>query len=280
MATITATIRKSYGGRADLIPAHILKSIPQDELLDRLSYADDLITRPCDPQLKEGYALLRKAVLTAQPRETTERAVTELHVLAGRTRDARRAGEMRDAAARLMEQNPIAPRRADVAKSRAAGGTAAEPARHRVAKAALQVAVYNDRGRVAGLVDRARIVQRVAKAGTAKPAQVAVYDQNGALCGICDPADIQPLTTPKASIGNPASLTPMPPGEVGTPADDVAKAKVDVAKAAAGLKRTFRDGDPAEQNRAAAAMNLMAAAGLADLHRRGARPRPRPARGR
>lgn len=267
MATITTAIRKSHGSWADLVPAQICKSIPQDELLDRLAHAADLDrrSRQADSQLRDAYELISKAMLGAQPRETTERAVAEYYAQALRTPDARRAAAMRNAAATLLERNPVAPRRADVAIAKGRSASAARP-----------------------ITNPARIVQRVAKAG-GKAAQVAVYDADGNLVGIADPADITPLADVaapskgddpgKAAAAPPAapSAAPGPPADAGTPADEVAK----IAKAAAVLKQTFtRGATPAEQNKAAAQLNAMAIVSLEAIHARGSRARPRPARGR
>jgi hypothetical protein len=97
-----------------------------------------------------------------------------------------------------------------------------------------------------------------------------VYDEDGNLVGIVDPADITPLAVAEPSIGNPADMTPAPPADAGTPADDVAN----IAKATA-LKKTLYHGTPAEQNQAATQMNAMAIASLAAIHGRGSQPRGR-----
>lgn len=109
-----------------------------------------------------------------------------------------------------------------------------------VVKAALQVAVYDSRLQLAGLIAPDRIVQQVAKAdgdGEGKAAQVAVYDAEGNLVGVADPADITPLANAKApdsggdagmqpgpaAAAAPDDDMPQPPADAGTPADMVGK---------------------------------------------------------
>jgi hypothetical protein len=179
VATITVAIRKSaHGSNAALIPASVLKALPQDELLDRLSHAADLATRARDPQLVQAYDLIAKAMLKAQPRDAVAKEIARRYLRAARTPDPVRAEALRRGAIRLIEQNPPAPTRADVAKSR-------QIAKAKAKASAELVAVYNDKGDLVGTVD---------------------------------PADITPLAEPKPAIGNPASLEPAPPGEAGTPA--------------------------------------------------------------
>jgi hypothetical protein len=120
-----------------------------------------------------------------------------------------------------------------------------DAAGRQVVKAALQVAVYDQSGTLAGITDPAGIVQRVAKADGDgdKPPMQAVFDQDGDLIGVVDPSAIMPVagagSKPPASDGDgpaepaaepdatPAAdagdMTPAPPADAGTPADDVAK---------------------------------------------------------
>jgi hypothetical protein len=110
---------------------------------------------------------------------------------------------------------------------------------------ALRVAVYDHRGELAGLTEPAAIVQRVAKAddGEKKPMQ-AVFDQDGDLIGIVDPDAIMPVTgagakpsgdgamdgdgmqdgPAAAAAPGAGDMTPQPPADAGTPADEVGKA--------------------------------------------------------
>lgn len=107
-----------------------------------------------------------------------------------------------------------------------------------VVKSALALVYDRDRSLV-GVTDRAAIVQRVAKADGdgEKKAMQAVFDQDGDLIGIVDPDAIQPVTgaggKPAADEGEmqpgPAAaaaddMTPQPPADAGTPADEVGKA--------------------------------------------------------
>jgi hypothetical protein len=115
-----------------------------------------------------------------------------------------------------------------------------------VVKSALALVYDRDRN-LAGVCDSAAIVQRVAKADGdgEKKAMQAVFDQDGDLIGIVDPDAIQPVTgaggKPAAGGGTdgdgaqpgPAAaaaddMTPQPPAEAGTPAEDVAKGGTDV----------------------------------------------------
>ena len=115
-----------------------------------------------------------------------------------------------------------------------------DAAGRQVVKAALRVAVYDQSGSLAGIVDPAAIAQRVAKAdgdGEKKPMQ-AVFDQDGDLIGIVDPDAIMPVTgagakpaddgdgmqAGPAAAAAPDDDTPQPPAEAGTPADAVGKA--------------------------------------------------------
>ena len=106
-----------------------------------------------------------------------------------------------------------------------------------VIKSALAL-VYDRDGRLVGVTDAAAVVTQVAKADGdgEKKAMQAVFDQDGDLIGIVDPDAIQPVT---GAGGKPAAddaddtaaeapaaddMTPQPPADAGTPAEDVAKA--------------------------------------------------------
>jgi len=115
-----------------------------------------------------------------------------------------------------------------------------------VVKGALRVAVYDQGGSLAGIVDPGRIVEKVAKADSDAPpktAMQAVFDEDGNLVGIVDPADITPVAgagggssdsdgdgdgmqAGPAAAAAPADgdMTPQPPADAGTPADAVGKA--------------------------------------------------------
>lgn len=111
-----------------------------------------------------------------------------------------------------------------------------------VVKSALALVYDRDR-RLVGVTDATAIVTQVAKADGdgEKKAMQAVFDQDGDLIGIVDPDAIQPVTgaggKPPAGDGmdgemqaGPAAaaddgdMTPQPPAEAGTPADEVGKA--------------------------------------------------------
>ena len=99
--------------------------------------------------------------------------------------------------------------------------------------------VYDRQRNLVGVTDAAAIVQQVAKADGdgEKKAMQAVFDQDGDLIGIVDPDAIQPVT---GAGGKPAEddgemqagpaaaaaddMTPQPPADAGTPADEGGKA--------------------------------------------------------
>jgi len=109
-----------------------------------------------------------------------------------------------------------------------------------VVKSALAL-VYDRERNLVGVTDQASVVQRVAKADDGeKKAMQAVFDQDGDLIGIVDPDAIQPVTgaggkpaddgdgemqdSPAAAAAPDDDMTPQPPADAGTPAEDVAKA--------------------------------------------------------
>lgn len=101
--------------------------------------------------------------------------------------------------------------------------------------------VYDQAGNLVGVTDAESIARRVAKADGdgEKKAMQAVFDQDGDLIGIVDPDAIQPVT---GAGGKPADdgdgepqpgpaaaaadgdMTPQPPADAGTPAEEVGKA--------------------------------------------------------
>lgn len=105
-----------------------------------------------------------------------------------------------------------------------------------VVKAALPVAIFDQRGRVAGLIDPAKITQ-VAKAdgGDGKTPMQAVFDADGNLVGIVDPSAIIPVAgaSPDSddasadadgsdgSADDGGDMTPQPAADAGTPAGAV-----------------------------------------------------------
>ncbi len=111
MAQITKSIRAAHGLTAGLIPADILKSIGQGELLDRIVAAKSLVRKSqaaSDPTLRKGYAALARATLTAQPRAKTERQAAEFIAKAAGCPNTRQADALRRQAQELYERHPVA----------------------------------------------------------------------------------------------------------------------------------------------------------------------------
>lgn len=103
----------------------------------------------------------------------------------------------------------------------------------------------------------AQAVTRTAirKAKADKPAPVAAYDQHGKLIGvIMDPSKI----TFMADASPAMDLEPLPPAEVGTAADAVAKVR----------KAFVSECDPREKNILANAMQAAAISTLQRIHQR------------
>lgn len=160
MATISKAVQEAHRFTAALIPADVIKAIPQDELLDRLVYAEDLARRAANAQdatIRKGYSAIAKAVLAAPPRAQVAAEVAELHArAAGLGPYDHRAADLRRQAEHLIEQNPPAPRREDVVP--------------------------------------------VAKARAGRPAATVVYDAAGHVLGLCDQARIRPLPAGKVRV--------------------------------------------------------------------------------
>jgi hypothetical protein len=194
-----------------------------------LSSSNESLIRSAGESLQKVLASLPQAPL-ADDTVTKETAMAA---------DTKPAGEPQDVA-KETAQADAATEPETVAKD---AETPAEP-QEGVAKAGLQVAVYDKAGAV-GLVDPARIGEQIAKADAdseGKPKMVAVFDSKGDLVGVCDPGDITPIAGADAPPANeeeppaadkpaaeappadPADLTPAPAADAGTPADDVAKA--------------------------------------------------------
>lgn len=151
MAQITKALQQHHRLVADLVPVDILKQIDQGELLDRVTYAEELSRKArsaVDGTLRSGYSKLAQSVLRAQPRAETERQGAALIAKAAGLPPASRQGDaIRRQAQELYERHPVAPRRED-----GQGVTVAK------AKApAAQTVVYNAKGEVVGVVDPADV---------------------------------------------------------------------------------------------------------------------------
>jgi Cobalamin synthesis G C-terminus len=160
VAQINKAIRAGHGFNADLIPADILKSIDQAELLDRLVHVTELVRKSRaagDPVLRKGYSTLAKAVLTAQPRARTEAQVADRIAKAAGLGHTGQADALRREAQDLLERHPTAPRRADAAA--VAKAKADEPD---------MVAVFDAGGNLIGICPRAKL-QPVTGADAPKP---------------------------------------------------------------------------------------------------------------
>ena len=114
MAQITKSIAETHRLAAMLVPADILKSISQDELVDRIAEADRLGKRAADPSvpgdLRAAYKMRAQAVLTARPRDAVAREHLALIAKAAQLPGAH-ADAVRERARRLIEEEqPPAPR--------------------------------------------------------------------------------------------------------------------------------------------------------------------------
>ncbi len=170
-------------------------------MADRINYAGQLARQAnsaSNRTLAKGYSTVAKAVLTAEPRDEVARRRASLTAKA----DAMPPGDQRDRlhrqAQRLLEENPPAPTPEEQARNTRpvnAGGTtglgrprvtgpgASLPADgpqqarpgdmpgRQVVKAALPVAVWDQRRRLLGVVQPARIVQPAAGAAEAAVAK-------------------------------------------------------------------------------------------------------------
>jgi hypothetical protein len=116
LAQITKALAAEHHLVTSLIPATVLKSIDQGELLDRLVYARELSASARsapDAVLRRGYSLLAQAVLKARPRAAVAQESAALIAKAAGAPLTTQAAELRVKAARLLEEHPPAPRRAD-----------------------------------------------------------------------------------------------------------------------------------------------------------------------
>jgi hypothetical protein len=202
MALGSVGIRKAAA--AGIVPVAVLGQIGDDELRDRYAYARQLTEQANRTGGREGAALIQKAraVMVAQPRAATERAVRETVAKASALGNTGQADALRRKANELLEQHPPAPRR---------GASAA--ASRLIAKASTK-----------------------ASGSDSEPKMVAVFDASGNLVGVVDPADLTPVQSAPAQAANEATPVAKPsepaPGQPGAQ-DEVAK----VAKRKAAQRR-------------------------------------------
>ena len=228
------------------------------EAMEQVGKAAAAAAGPID--VIEGLTAVRKAgrVLSSANeghiREAAQRLNTVLSSLPqapATTDDGQPVAKSKEAAMTATATEPVAKDAAPSADEQAATGPAdalpGDPPGREVMKAAMQVAVYDASGNLAGIVKAAKIVQQVAKADAdagdgAKTTMQAVFDEDGNLVGIVDPADITPVTgagakaadddgaddsadgddSDAAPAADDSDMTPQPAADAGTPADAVA----------------------------------------------------------
>src|SRR5580698_9600911 len=110
MALGSVGIRKAAA--AGIVPGAVLSQISDDELRDRYAYARQLTEQANRTGGREGARLIQKAraVMVAQPRAATERAVRETVAKASALGNGYQADALRHQANALLEQHPPAPR--------------------------------------------------------------------------------------------------------------------------------------------------------------------------
>jgi hypothetical protein len=113
MGEITPEMRKRYGRPADWIPPKVLERIDQDEVLDRLDEAADLIRKVdrAPAELARGYMDMARILLEAEPRDETERLAQTWSAKAADAHTSMHAAACLTAANEIREANPAAPRR-------------------------------------------------------------------------------------------------------------------------------------------------------------------------
>lgn len=183
MARITKAEQSLVPSIGMMVAPALLARLSQDELSDRAHYAATLLCKAAaqtDPTIKTGYSRLAGAVLQAPiPRDEVETQAQDLLTKAQLTVAQPMAEQLRAQAQRLLEDNPVAPRRQQ--RVRAALRKAADEG---------QVAVYTADGTLVGVCDPAKITRVV----SAKPA--------------ADGDDTQAAQTPQA--GPAAAAAPAP----------------------------------------------------------------------
>jgi hypothetical protein len=154
MARITKAEQSLIPTIGLLAGRQLLERLSQDELSDRVHYAHDLMAKAAatkDPTIKQGYNRLAGAVLQAPMlRDDAENQARDLLTKAQLTRAVPIADQLRAQAQRLLEDNPVAPRRQQAVR-RALQKAANEG----------QVAVYDAAGNLVGTCDPAKITQLI-----------------------------------------------------------------------------------------------------------------------
>ena len=161
----TPPMRDSQHLIGSLIPEPVAKVISEEERLDRISYAAELSEKAqtaSDPVLKRSYSAIAKATLAAEPRAQTEARSRELLARAAAAPNPAHAEALRRQERQLRERNPVAPRRAKVAKGKKGGSGDDEE----------QVLVYTADGRPWGTVPRSKM-NMITVAGMERGAEVA-----------------------------------------------------------------------------------------------------------
>lgn len=149
MAQITKAVAAEHRLEVSLIPEHVLKSIDQAELFDRLAYSGELTAKAKaspDAVLRRGYGRLARAVLQARPRAEVARESAALIAKAAGAPLDHQSAALRRKAELLLEEHPPAPRRDEAVP--VAKAMAASPGRR---------LVYDASGCVLGLVDPAKL---------------------------------------------------------------------------------------------------------------------------
>lgn len=199
MARITKSESSLIPNVELMMSGPLIKMLDQDEVSDRVHYAAELKAKAKakaadDPTIRRAWELRAGAVLQMpRRREEIEKQVGDLRTKARLSWNAVAAAGLRDEADRVLDANPIAPRRQQALRKalRKAAGEG-------------QIAVYDKDGNLVGTVAPekvTRLIQPSAPAAKGDPA----------------PAGQTELGTPKqpASAATPAANTPA--------ADDVTK---------------------------------------------------------
>jgi hypothetical protein len=115
MAQITPAIRQEFGHMTGMLATNVLKSIGDEELLDRLTQARSLVQKSqaaASPADRKRLGEQAQAVLHARPRAEVERLVTD-KIAKAAISDHVQAAELRSQARELLVREPPAVRRRD-----------------------------------------------------------------------------------------------------------------------------------------------------------------------